>query len=506
MTDFYRGRTKLESKARLLIGLTLVLLLGAIFIIIERTHSELLFQRIRERSALTARELLLFIETSGVDVNNLTDTRSRLNAYLKRLHPSPAYTVRLISGRSAEGKFLPENENEASIVRRVISGEAPWVKRTIYKVGIPVYRYYVPLVGASGEPPSSALSISFPIRNELRTLWHFRLTLAVAGVFAVTFALIVLYFLIRVIVIEPVEQLRDVSERIRSGDLNARAGIRTGDEIEEFADAFNNMVTHLQSLTNDLDARVKELGQANLHLYEMNRLRSEFLAVMSHELRTPLNSIIGFSEILQEQFSGKINKKQEEFLAHIHSSGKQLLKLINDILDLARIEAGKVELHFEKVTVRQILRTVFSSIPLEARNGIRTKIRLERNLPPLITDASRLTQILFNLLSNAYKFTPKGGLVRLTAQALNGRMQFTVSDSGPGIPEEEQRYIFEKFRQADSSRTRTFGGTGLGLSIVKELCLLLGGDVSVQSEPEKGSTFKVVLPISPGKPPSLDRK
>jgi len=506
MIDFYKGRTRLESKARLLIGLTLVLLLGAIFVIIERTHSELLFQHIRERSVLTARELLLFIASSGVDVNDLNETRRRLKAYLKRIHPSPAYSVRLVTLRGDETEFFPEDENEAAIVRRIISREAPWVKRTIYRASTPLYRYYVPLVGASGEPPSSALSISFPIRNELRTLWHFRLTLAVAGLFAVTSALIVLYFLIRVIVMEPVEELRDVSERIRKGDLSARARIRTGDEIEQFAEAFNNMVTHLQNLTRDLDARINELGQVNLRLYEMNRLRSEFLAVMSHELRTPLNSIIGFSEVLQEQFSGKISKKQEEFLAHIYSSGKHLLKLINDILDLAKIEAGKVELHFERITVRQILRMVFSSIPLQARSGIRTKIRLERNLPPLVTDASRLTQILFNLLSNAYKFTPRGGSVSFTAQTLNGKMQFSVSDSGPGIPKEEQRHIFEKFRQADSSRTRRFGGAGLGLSIVKELCLLLGGDVSVRSEPEKGSTFTVILPITPGKPSSLHKK
>ena len=498
MWGLSRGKQDLERKARFLIGFTLVVLLLASFVLIDRAHKALLFERLHERADLTAGGLSDFLAISGVDVNDLPETTKRLKAYMERIRPVPGYSVRLLSGRAEAREFKPE-EAEANTLRQILAGESRWAKRIFREPSGLAYRYYVHLSGPAGQPSETLLCLSFPMEEERRAVWNFRATLLTTGVFTVLFALVVLYFLLRAAVVEPLGHLGEVSNRIRAGDLSARAEISTGDELEEFSHSFNQMVEHLENLNRDLDARLNELGQANLRLFEMNRLQGEFMAVMSHELRTPLNSIIGFSEVLQEQFRGKIDEKQEKFLAHILTSGRHLQRLVNEILDLAKIESGRMELRFEKISVPSVIQMALESIPQDARKGIRTETRIPEDLPPIVTDEARLLQILQNLLSNAYKFTPKGGEVRVEARSSDGKLSLIVKDTGIGIPPEEKVRIFEKFRQVDSSSTRGFPGAGLGLSIVKELSLLLGGSVSLESEPNKGSTFTLTLPLSPSR-------
>jgi len=227
-------------------------------------------------------------------------------------------------------------------------------------------------------------------------------------------------------------------------------------------------------------------------LFESNRLKSDFLSTMSHELRDPLNSIIGFSEILLA--AENLTEKQHRFAGNIMTNGQRLMALINDILELAKLEAGKMRLHPEAVNVAQACEHATSLLRQQAeKKNIDLKVIADANAPPVRQDAGKVHQILTNLISNAVKFTPEGGRVTVKAASDGNELVFTVSDTGVGIAPEEQDLIFEKFRQAANPMTREQGGTGLGLSIVRELAKLLGGDVTVQSELGRGSTFTVRL-------------
>jgi signal transduction histidine kinase len=309
------------------------------------------------------------------------------------------------------------------------------------------------------------------------------------------------YLIIRYVIVKPVKHLKEVSDAISAGELNVRSEIQTGDEFEDLSYAFNRMLRNLVSMQErhrkvnaDLDRKVDELAQANLALYESNQLKGGFLATVSHELKTPLNSILGFSEVLQS--STGLNDKQLRWVNNIRSSGEQLLNLISDILDLAKIEAGKMQVRvteFSAFDVCEGLLTMFR--PLAEKKNIDLKGTLSPDVPLLRQDVVKFRQILSNLLSNAIKFTPEGGRVQLKTEASGGYALLTVSDTGVGIAPEEQEQVFEKFRQSGTPLTREHAGSGLGLSIVRELSKLLGGDVSLQSELGRGSTFTVRLPL-----------
>jgi len=257
----------------------------------------------------------------------------------------------------------------------------------------------------------------------------------------------------------------------------------------------------LRQVNTSLDAKVDELAQANLSLHEMNKLKSEFLATMSHELRTPLNSILGFSDLLTD--ASNLSERQQKYVGNIRVSGRNLLQLINDILDLAKMEAGKMDVTATEFSVTELLeRLAVGMLPLAEKKNIELRWDCDPQVETALQDVGKLQQILYNLLSNAIKFTPEGGRVEL--QALpheRDQMDLIVADTGIGIPLDDQARIFEKFRQgrsvpgSEQALTREYEGTGLGLSIVKELAKLLGGEVLLESEFGKGSTFTVRLPL-----------
>ncbi len=256
-------------------------------------------------------------------------------------------------------------------------------------------------------------------------------------------------------------------------------------------------------MNGDLDRKVDELAQANMALYESNRLKSDFLATMSHELRTPLNSILGFSEVLLS--SDQLDDKKQRWVRNIQSSGEKLLNLINDILDLAKIEAGKMQVRLEDFSIHDICEGLINMFrPLAEKKNIDLRGQIDPAIPVLRQDVTKLQQILQNLLSNAIKFTPEGGRVLLKAATEGSHVVLTVSDTGVGIAAEEQSLVFEKFRQSGNPLTREHAGTGLGLSIVRELAKLLGGDVSLQSDLGRGSTFTVHLPMQLSAEPRLE--
>ena len=255
----------------------------------------------------------------------------------------------------------------------------------------------------------------------------------------------------------------------------------------------------LEKLNQELDLRVDQLAQANLGLYEANRLKSDFLANMSHELRTPLNSIIGFSDVLRDISS--LTDKQRKYATNIQTSGKLLLDMINEILDLAKIEAGKTQVTPTSFAIDHIISAQCDMLrSLVDEKNMDLQIRCDENLSEVFQDQPKIQQILTNLLSNAIKFTPDGGMISVQSWRLSDEyFQIDVTDTGVGIPDDDFEIIFEKFRQSKSvlkndGLTRQYTGKGLGLSIVKELCKLLGGEIRLTSQLGTGSTFSVILP------------
>lgn len=355
--------------------------------------------------------------------------------------------------------------------------------------------------------PMHAIRITFSYeetRSAIYWTWAVLITLAILTLFM---GIITLYLIVRYVIVKPLKHLRDVSEQIRAGKMETRAELHTGDEFEELASSFNRMLRHLadtqdeiKHANEDLDHKVDELAQLNYRLHEMNQLKSEFLANMSHELRTPLNSILGFSEVLQGVSS--LNEKQRRYAQNIQKSGRLLLDMINDILDLAKIEAGKMEVRPTDFRIETVIRAHCDLVrTLSEEKNIELTESIAKDLPTLFQDQVKLQQILTNLLSNAIKFTPEGGRIVVSAKlADSDTLSLAVADTGVGIAEEDQQIIFEKFRQGAGvlgrdNLTREYSGTGLGLSIVRELCNLLGGEIRLESEVGRGSTFEVLLPI-----------
>jgi signal transduction histidine kinase/DNA-binding response OmpR family regulator len=241
----------------------------------------------------------------------------------------------------------------------------------------------------------------------------------------------------------------------------------------------------------------QELQETNRRLEVASRHKSEFLASMSHELRTPLNAIIGFSEVLVERMFGDLNDKQDEYLRDILSSGRHLLSLINDILDLSKVEAGRMELETGEFSLREALENGLTMVRERAGNhSIALRLEIEPSLDVIVADERKVKQIVFNLLSNAVKFTPDGGRVDLTARRVDGEIWIAVQDTGVGIAPEEQALVFEEFRQAGQSSLQKHEGTGLGLALVKRFVELQGGRIWVESEPGAGSIFTFTLPLS----------
>ena len=258
----------------------------------------------------------------------------------------------------------------------------------------------------------------------------------------------------------------------------------------------------LKDLSKQLKLRGRDIATKNKQLEDANRMKSEFLANMSHELRTPLNAIIGFSEVLKDQVMGDMNETQLEYTTDIFTSGQHLLSLINDILDLSKIEAGMMVLDLGPVKVRSMLESSLTVIKEKAMNHrIELQLEIEDGIDEMVADARKLKQIVYNLLANAVKFTPDGGTVSIEAMRVPGTakdgldsLQVSIIDTGIGISQKDINRLFQAFVQVDGTYSRKYEGTGLGLAMVKQLVELHGGTVSVTSEVDQGSTFTVQMP------------
>jgi signal transduction histidine kinase len=292
---------------------------------------------------------------------------------------------------------------------------------------------------------------------------------------------LVLGFVLSWSLIGPIQRIDARLAAIASGDFSGRVDASNRDELGALGANVNRM-------NDELDRLYGELATASRH-------KSEFLASMSHELRTPLNAIIGFSQVLRERMVGDLNEKQEEYLDDVISSGNHLLSLINDILDLSKVEAGQVELEVAPFSLRQTLeRGVVMVRERARRDGVQVTLSADPELDVVEGDERRIRQVIFNLLSNAVKFTPPGGAVGVSAAPVDGNVRVSVADTGPGIAADDQQRIFEEFQQTDLGAQRE--GTGLGLALSKKLIELHGGRIWVDSELGKGSTFVFTLPAS----------
>ncbi|MBD2088532.1 response regulator [Microcoleus sp. FACHB-1515] len=302
---------------------------------------------------------------------------------------------------------------------------------------------------------------------------------------------------------EQQEELQQTNEELQQ--LNT--------ELEEKAELLSNQKQEVERKNVEIELARVALADKAEQLALSSKYKSEFLANMSHELRTPLNSLLILAKLLSENGEGNLSDKQMEYSRTIYSAGTDLLELINDILDLAKIESGMMTLNVEPMPFVELKGHLDRTFEQVAQNkNLSFTVSIDPNLPSTLqTDAKRLQQILKNLLSNAFKFTDKGGVtlkIFATQHPLNGLMSdaiaFAVTDTGIGIPAEKQKIIFEAFQQADGTTSRKYGGTGLGLSISRELAQLLGGAIEIASQPGQGSTFTLYLPLNtPALPPAV---
>jgi two-component system sensor histidine kinase BarA len=553
------GETSLERKCRFIFGLGILLLVSVSFFLYGKKTEELVRMQTTQNARMLVDDALHIYHTKLLFMKDFESVINAIWGESKSPGDVPRYGARVLSiynlkdqekqpadvwERSQLARFIQADQKNDPARRTAKATDKSlwmWEKRTINGKNNKSEFQYIQAVlfdkpsclmaCHAGEDSSfdnhlsrptadgkdwvfpklgdlaGAMVITLPMDQTTHAINTNRAMLITAALITAIVAMFSSYTIVRYVIVKPVKHLRDVSDAIAAGRLNIRSKIETGDEFEELSHAFNRMLHNLvamqqelRDVNNDLDRKVDELAQANMALFEMNRLKSDFLATMSHELRTPLNSIIGFSEVLSG--TEQLGDRHRRYASNIQSSGRMLLSMINDILDLAKIESGKMEVRSEDFSIRDVCEGLANLCrPVAERKNITMECRLDEAIPLLRQDPGKLKQILYNLLSNAIKFTPEGGRVTLRARAEGRFVVVEVQDTGIGIAEEDRETIFEKFRQAkvpgqgENVLTREHQGTGLGLSIVRELTKLLGGDVHLDSQPGQGSTFTVRIPM-----------
>ncbi|HSS70532.1 MAG TPA: ATP-binding protein [Casimicrobiaceae bacterium] len=324
-----------------------------------------------------------------------------------------------------------------------------------------------------------------------------RRSLVLTSIFAVTSVGLALFcgFVISWSFILPVHDAQRFLDQVAAGNFSGRISVPNRDELGTLAERMNHMTQELQRFDKEQRHAADELVRLNDQLAQASKAKSEFLANMSHELRTPMNAILGFTEMLLDGLYGEVPALLKEPLADIQVNGRHLLGLINDVLDLSKIEAGRMELALDEYSVREVIDIVHLSLrSLAAEKGLTFVASVPDDLQTAYGDNRRLTQCLMNLAGNALKFTKKGR-VEIGVEQVGDELIYRVVDTGIGIPKEELDNIFTEFRQVDATVTREFGGTGLGLSITKKFVEMHGGRVWVESEVGKGCTFFFAVPL-----------
>ena len=558
------GETNLERKCRFLFGACLLPLIAGSFWWYGSQTSKIVIENNRPLAELAVNFAMFEAHQEALNEGAFPDDNlfSTTNEFLAESIRSGNFDYRFLHPKNPKGKKEPTDLTEWALVeewqaygsnldtdadvekiQKLPKEERPWSQRSdstdaLQTTDAPTefYQYYEPVFAKekciechSKDYPDifwpnmqigdliAVARVQFDMKETNSQIHANQSLLLMSAIATVTLAMIALYVIVRYVIVKPLRHLRDVSNAIRSGDVEQRASIHTGDEFEDLGAAFNRMLRQLlrqqdelREVNGELDGKIDEMAQANLRLFEMNQHKSDFLATISHELRTPLNSIIGFSDLLSNV--NQLEEKEVRYANNIQRSGNQLLEMINSILDLAKIESGKLDVRLSEMAIGTIIATQCDlARPLSGKKNIDLACKIAPGLPPMLQDQGKIEQILNNLLSNAIKFTPDGGRIDVAAHRdQRGDLRLTVSDTGVGISDSEQVLVFEKFRQGTTvmpggnAMTREYSGTGLGLSIVRELCRLLGGDITLESELGKGSTFTVYLPWALTELPKLE--
>jgi signal transduction histidine kinase len=391
--------------------------------------------------------------------------------------------------RAAQEEALTSVADIANLLR---DGKLNEAMRMHLANGYPLYERIEALVGnlvKTEEQRMDSLRESVALAD--------RRAMVLVGVFvaASIFLALALGFVISWSLIQPVREADLFLTEVSKGEFGATISVPNRDEFGALADHMNRMSRALHQLDEDQRQGARQLRALNEELERASRAKSEFLASMSHELRTPMNAILGFTELLVDETYGEVPEPLKQPLADIQTNGWHLLRLINDVLDLSKIEAGRMELSLVEYLVPDVVATVQASLrSLAMEKGLELRIEVEDDIPPAFGDAKRLTQCLLNLAGNAIKFTPSGRVV-IQVERQGDQLLYRVSDTGIGIAKDQLENIFAEFRQADATIARQFGGTGLGLSLTKKFVEMHGGRIRVESEEGTGSTFIFSVPM-----------
>lgn len=477
--------------------------------VIRSSRVDEIFKRIAEEETIP--NALRKIEEYEKDI-------ASLNKRLKKVADADerSDTLDEIANLKGDISVLKNKIKRAKEVRETDPRERPRdeLERTVLKKGDPIHifkedyaRVLIPYTAkkkgctetsgchkyAEEDDVLGAIDIEFSIEEINKRITSNNLWIAATGSVKFLVFLLIVILPLTVFVTRRMKTLLGSFDKIARGDYTVKLPVTTDDEMGKLFAAFNRM-------TADLSKARDELTEAKNEAEAANSSKSEFLANMSHELRTPLNSIIGFSGILLQGIDGELNERQMEDINHIYISGKHLLDIVNEILDIAKIEAGKVHLDFVGFDLRSLIEEVINVLAHNAQEkGIETWVDYSPDIAKTIkADPLRVRQVLMNLVGNAIKFTKAGHVaVRVDAKS-DSEITISVEDTGIGIPEDKLDHVFDKFAQADASTTRRYGGTGLGLAICKQLVGLMGGEIGVKSIVDKGSTFWFTLPVSAG--------
>ena len=435
------------------------------------------------RNALLVRDDAT-IESMFRENNRFHDTFNRLEAAAP---PDQRATIQQL--RNTQDKVMATVVRIAELIREDKTDEAMALH---LNDGYPLHREISTLVTRAVRNEEAGMG---QLREGVQSTY--RRALLLTGGFATASIVLALGlgFVISWSFILPVREAEGFLGQVAKGDFSARIDVANRDEFGALARRMNEMSRELHQLYEDQRRAAHQLRVLNTELERASKAKSDFLASMSHELRTPMNAILGFTEMIRDEVYGEVPPEIREPVQDIHTCGKQLLGLINNVLDLSKIEAGHMELALGEYVVDDIVNTVALSLrSLAVTKGVELVATVPADLPLCVGDGKRITQCLTNLAGNALKFTSEGR-VEIRAEAQGDAVLYAVSDTGIGIPADQVGHIFEEFRQADVTVSRDFGGTGLGLSITRKLVELHGGRIWVESTVGKGSTFFFSIPV-----------
>jgi len=438
--------------------------------------------------SFTAMALILRDERT---IASILKENNRLNTMLAQIEDAaPAEEREVIQRiRSAQGDVMATVADVANLVR---DGKVEQAMQLQLKSGYPLFQQVEGLV---------ELVVQIEERNmdrqrEATTLANRHAFYLMSGlVFASLMLALLLGFVTSWSFILPVREAQSFLGRVAKGDFTTTVTVDNRDEFGELAGQMNRMSAELSRLYEEQQAAARQLETVNSQLARASQAKSEFLANMSHELRTPMNAILGFTEMILDDIYGEVPPDIRGPIQDVRTCGQQLLRLINDVLDLSKIEAGRMELSLTDYSVQEVVETARTSLrSLAVEKGLEFVADVPPGLPLAYGDGKRITQCLTNLVGNALKFT-KRGCVAISARLDGDCVVYSVADTGIGIPADQLDQIFGEFRQVDASISREFGGTGLGLSITKTFVELHGGRIWVESEPGRGSTFRFAIPL-----------